>query len=236
MVSAFGSTDAPTSSGADPVATANTMAAWVKEFGLDGIDIDYEDFNAINSGTGSAENWLIAFTKQLRSQLPAGRESFSFFMIKIKCIFINKRFTEFIITHAPIAPWFTDDTNRYPHGAYHAVAQAVGDLVDWWHLQYYNQGSDYTDCTSLLQTSQSDFPHTSIFEINKTSGVPLDKLVIGKPAAAADASTGFMDAGTLAGCLEQGKNAGWNGGAMFWEFPDASAQFIQSVRAQSWPV
>lgn len=74
MVSAFGSTDAPTSSGADPIATANTMAAWVKEFGLDGIDVDYEDFNAINSGTGSAENWLISFTKQLRSQLPAGRE------------------------------------------------------------------------------------------------------------------------------------------------------------------
>jgi chitinase len=42
VVSAFGSTDAPTSSGADPVATANTMAAWVKEFGLDGIDVDYE--------------------------------------------------------------------------------------------------------------------------------------------------------------------------------------------------
>ena len=42
MVSAFGSTNAPTSSGADPVATANTMAAWVKKYGLDGIDVDYE--------------------------------------------------------------------------------------------------------------------------------------------------------------------------------------------------
>ena len=42
IVSLFGSTDAPTSSGADPVATANTMAAWVKQFGLDGVDVDYE--------------------------------------------------------------------------------------------------------------------------------------------------------------------------------------------------
>jgi chitinase len=42
VVSAFGSTDAPTSSGADPVATANTMAAWVIQYGLDGIDVDYE--------------------------------------------------------------------------------------------------------------------------------------------------------------------------------------------------
>jgi hypothetical protein len=42
IVSAFGSTDAPTSSGNDPVATANTMAAWVIQFSLDGIDVDYE--------------------------------------------------------------------------------------------------------------------------------------------------------------------------------------------------
>lgn len=42
IVSLFGSTDAPTSSGADPVATANTMAAWVKQYGLDGVDVDYE--------------------------------------------------------------------------------------------------------------------------------------------------------------------------------------------------
>lgn len=42
IVSLFGATDAPTSSGADPVGTANTMAAWVKEFDLDGVDVDYE--------------------------------------------------------------------------------------------------------------------------------------------------------------------------------------------------
>jgi hypothetical protein len=34
MVSAFGSTDAPTSEGADPVATANTIAAFVKKWGV----------------------------------------------------------------------------------------------------------------------------------------------------------------------------------------------------------
>lgn len=92
IVSVFGSTDAPTSTGADPVGTANTMAAWVKEFDLDGIDVDYEvssswisikwspnkgtiilqDFNAINAGDGKAEAWLASFTKQLRTQLPQG--------------------------------------------------------------------------------------------------------------------------------------------------------------------
>jgi chitinase len=42
IVSLFGSTETPTSSGYDPIGTANTMAAWVIEYGLQGVDIDYE--------------------------------------------------------------------------------------------------------------------------------------------------------------------------------------------------
>lgn len=42
VVSLFGSTDVPTSSGNDPIATANTMASWVKQYSLDGVDVDYE--------------------------------------------------------------------------------------------------------------------------------------------------------------------------------------------------
>lgn len=34
MVSAFGSTDQPTTAGADPIATANNMAAFVKQWGV----------------------------------------------------------------------------------------------------------------------------------------------------------------------------------------------------------
>jgi hypothetical protein len=36
MVSAFGSTDTPTSSGRDPTETAQTIAAWVTEYEMDG--------------------------------------------------------------------------------------------------------------------------------------------------------------------------------------------------------
>ena len=42
IVSAFGSTDTPTSSGRDAVTTANTMATWVTTYGVQGIDVDYE--------------------------------------------------------------------------------------------------------------------------------------------------------------------------------------------------
>ena len=55
LVSAFGSTDTPTTSGVDPVATANSMAAWVRRYQLDGIDVDYEDLAAFWKGDGSAE-------------------------------------------------------------------------------------------------------------------------------------------------------------------------------------
>ena len=42
IVSAFGSTETPTSSGVDAVAAADTMAAWVIQYGVNGIDVDYE--------------------------------------------------------------------------------------------------------------------------------------------------------------------------------------------------
>lgn len=32
-----------------------------------------KDFDAINKGDGKAEDWVIAFIKQLRSQLPQGQ-------------------------------------------------------------------------------------------------------------------------------------------------------------------
>lgn len=72
VVSAFGSTNTPTSSGADATTTANDLAAWVKQYDLDGVDVDYEDLAAFNKGDGSAEKWLSDFTTALRAALPAG--------------------------------------------------------------------------------------------------------------------------------------------------------------------
>ncbi|KAH9852022.1 glycoside hydrolase family 18 protein [Lenzites betulinus] len=211
MVSVFGSTDVPTSSGNDPIGTANTIAAWVKQWGLDGVDVDYEDFNAM--GAGTAENWLISFTKQLRSQLPAG---------------------SYIITHAPVAPWFSP--NIWSGGGYLKVHQQVGSLIDWYNVQFYNQGStEYTTCAGLLTTSTSMYPKSALFQII-ASGVPASKLVIGKPANSGDASTGYIAPATLAGCVSQAKSQGWNAGVSTWEFPDAAASWIQTVRASSWPV
>lgn len=240
IVSAFGSTETPTSSGDDPVDTANTMAAWIKQYDLDGIDIDYEDFTAINEGNGAVD-WLVKFTQQLRNQLPAG---------------------QYIITHAPVAPWFSNNA-QFKGGAYLQVDQQVGDLIDWvsprssplphvprslthvfffllpraqYNVQFYNQGvTEYTDCTGLLTQSSTTWPGTSLFEI-AAAGVSLDKLVIGKPAVAADATNGFMDASTLASCVSQAQAKGWDAGVMVWEFPSASTSWISTVRGSTYPL
>ncbi|KAG9316110.1 glycoside hydrolase family 18 protein [Chiua virens] len=179
VVSLFGSEDTPTTSGDDPITTANSMAAWALEYSLQGVDVDYEDFGAFDSGTGSAEQWLGNFTAQLRTQLPQG---------------------QYILTHARKS--FSPDI--WGGGGYLWVNEAVGSMIDW-----VSKGTtEYTTCEGLLYTSSSTWPESSIFQIS-ANGVTLDKLVIGKPATATDANNGFMNTTLLASCAAEAYAGGW---------------------------
>ncbi|KAF7341686.1 Glycoside hydrolase [Mycena sanguinolenta] len=186
VVSAFGSTYNPTSAGDDPTAAANYIANYVLTYGLDGVDVDYEDDQAVEiAGTGVA--WLTTFTTALRAQLPQG---------------------QYIITHAPVAPWFSP--GLWPDNAYLGLDSAVGSLIDWYNIQFYNQGvTEYTTCDGLLTTSSSMWPESALFQI-AANGVSLNKLVIGKPATTSDAGSGYMDPATLSTCLVQAAAQGWS--------------------------
>lgn len=213
IVSLFGSTETPTSSGYDPIDTANTMAAWVIEYGLQGVDIDYEDFAAFDAGTGAAEQWLGNFTTQLRTQLPQG---------------------QYILTHAPVAPWFSP--NMWGGGGYLWIDSVVGSLIDWYNVQFYNQGTtEYTTCDGLLYNSSSSWPQSALFQI-ADNGISLDKLVIGKPATAAQATNGYVDPSLLATCVSLAYDGGWDAGVMVWEYPYANSAWIATVLADTWPV
>ncbi|KAF8550126.1 glycoside hydrolase family 18 protein [Imleria badia] len=208
IVSAFGETDAPTSSGTNAVAIADKIPSWVKEYGLHGVDVDYEDFNAFDSSAATAEPWLISLTQQLRKKLPQG---------------------EYILSHAPVAPWFSP--NMWHGGGYLQVHKSVGNLIDWYNIQFYNQ-KEYTTCEGLLHKSSSSYPESSLFQIS-ANGVELDKLVIGKPAKQSDANNGYMTTGTLAGCVSEAHSSGWDAGVMVWEYPDAPSSWITSVRGST---
>lgn len=61
----------------------------------------------------------------------------------------------------------------------------------------------------MLYESSNAWPKTSIFEMAE-GGIPLHKLVIGKPATEKEAANGYIDTKTLATCLQQAKKDGWS--------------------------
>ena len=154
LVSAFGSTDNPTSK--DPTTVANNLADFVLANKFDGVDIDYEDNAAMEAGTGVP--WLITFTTVLRQRLPGK-----------------------IITHAPQAPYF--DNDRYPGRGYVGIEEQVGHMINFYNVQFYNQGSTmYNTESGLFYQSIGYFLGTSVKEIIDR-GIPSNKIVIGKPSA-----------------------------------------------------
>jgi hypothetical protein len=128
------------------------------------------------------------------------------------------------------------------------VHKQVGDLIDGYNIQYYNQGSDYSTCQTLV-TKSRDFPGTSVVEL-MNNGIPANKIIIGKPATAKDADNGFMEASELAKCGQLAQNHGWSefnsslsdfllitefscvssaGGWMTWEYPNGDTKWINTV-------
>lgn len=100
----------------------------------DGVDIDYEDFNAFNGGT--AEAWLISFTTQLYNKLGPNYISKPFYsQHHLRILLLNANFS--LVTHAPVAPWFTDEVGTYPGGGYLHIDQQVGKYISWYNVQFY---------------------------------------------------------------------------------------------------
>lgn len=54
----------PTTAGVDPEQSATNLANFALANNVDGVDIDYEDNNAMNIGRG--EEWVIKFQRKLR--------------------------------------------------------------------------------------------------------------------------------------------------------------------------
>jgi chitinase len=200
MVSAGGATVSPYTqiSGSD---YGQRVAEWALQNNLDGVDFDMENFQAglVAPGLSDADTiqWLVDASNAARSVLGPDRW----------------------ISHAPQAPYFgaiggTQWTG--PLGGYSAVYQMAPDSIDFFNCQFYNQGSCYTSYESLFLDSACDFAGTSVSQI-ASMGIPLSKIVVGKPVTSADAGNGYVDAVTLAGWFSQASSdLGWSTGVMGW--------------------
>lgn len=94
---------------------AISIAEFIKNNNLDGIDIDFED---TASFTGNANYdgvaFLVNLTQALRSELPS---------------------SQYLITHAPQPPYLEIGSGM---DGYVKIMQQVGNSIDWLNVQFYN--------------------------------------------------------------------------------------------------
>jgi chitinase len=201
LVSASGSTETPIThwingSGIDGATYGQKLADFVKQYQLDGADLDIEDA-AYQTNPSEAIQWTVDATKTLRKVL--GQNA--------------------VITHAPQAPYFSPDFGNAP---YLEIDKQVGSMIDFYNIQFYNQGnSSYDTYNDLFVTSNGWCSGSSVGEIH-AAGVPLSRIVVGKPMETNDASnTGFVDAKHLAAFIKHAKQAQPSllpAGVMTWQF------------------
>lgn len=68
-----------------------------------------------------------------------------------------------------------------------AVHKAVGSTIDFYNIQFYNQGdTTYDTYEKLFLKSGGYFPGTSVNELIQ-QGIPSNKIVVGKPVTKQDA-------------------------------------------------
>lgn len=92
-------------------------------------------------------------------------------------------------------------------------------MIDFYNVQFYNQGKGlYETAQNLFNVSEGWCPGTSVNEIIAT-GVPANKIVLGKPAVSKDAHSGLMDPATLNNAIvDNFAYNGWNTGLMYWQY------------------
>ena len=137
---------------------AESIAVFVRENKLDGVDIDYEDTTGFN-GTGgyNGVDFLVNLTKSLREELP----------------------DPFIISHAPQPTYFEPKKHGFSNGAYLSIMKEVGNLINWLNIQFYNNESWNGNPQEILSSYE---------QFSNLQGITPEKLLIGLPVKRNDAS------------------------------------------------
>merc|ERR1719150_380416 len=150
------------------------------------------------------------------------------------------------ISHAPQVPYFMGSTlNQYPDGGYATVHKECGDKIDFYNVQFYNQGgSTYNDYSSLFVSSIGWSQNSAVYQIMDGASpegvtVPASKIVVGKHTNGDGSS--FVDGATLKTVFDDALAAGrWSAGFMTWQFykevyPSSGTPLIDDVITANWP-
>ncbi len=152
---------------------AGMLAAYVKQYQLDGIDIDFEASAMLHqqrpADTGDGRAFLIALTRALRAELPSPR---------------------YLLSHAPQPPYLDPDWHA---GPYLQVLAAAGEAIDWIMVQYYDNPGFNNPVPDSVNKNNSTL--TSYPDLVSTTGRlhwPSRKVVVGKPIYKDDAGSGYI--------------------------------------------
>ena len=206
-------------SSVDPTVFGTAVGTWAAQNNLDGIDFDIEN---LLSGATANDPWP-SYIDWLTKSTTAAYNSYLSTANKAP-----------IITHAPQGPYFGPVGGNLwagSTGGYTAVEKAVGKYINWYNIQFYNQGGTcYSTTTGLTTNSASDCPvfaGTSINEI-VSYGIPANKIVVGKPLASYGFN-GFIS--NLAGALDGVSY----GGIMGWQWDGTPATSCATLLGQPCP-
>lgn len=193
MVSAFGAGDSVIGKKKDPVKLAQDLAGWVNQHGLDGVDVDLEDFDSLQNDKDYALDWLSKFYTELSNSL-GGKP----------------------ISSTPTA-WMYGSAFGSADSVYCKLNSAVGDKISWYNMQLYNgaQGT-WNNCDNTVKHSDNG-AFLALGDISGMCGIPMNKMAVGKlwdkgELAHAGTEDQIMDPTALGQCLA---GAG-TGGVMVW--------------------
>ena len=220
MLSASGATTTPYTATTGR-AYGQAVATYAVQYGLDGVDFDLENLEyKCTYGSMTSANivtWMSDATLAARSVLGPNR----------------------LLTHAPEAPYFGGAVGNSFTGSvqtlcYTGVYLGTAGAINWFNVQFYNQGSTcFLTYTTLFVASSNNgqcVGGTAVSEL-VTVGVPLDRIVIGKPVAASAAGSGYIapaDLGTI--LTTAAKSGNTPAGVFTWDYQAALAEvWITSV-------
>lgn len=194
IVSAGGATDFPYNliSGA---AYARSAAQWAVNNNLDGIDFDLENFGRDFTFAGMSHDAVLNWVVDATN---TARTIMG---------------TNAVICHAPQPPYF----GNFGWGNGYGKLYQRAPHIDFFLVQFYNNGPTNTYETIFIANNNG----ASVTQI-AALGIPMNKIVVGKPVHStdiSDLSQGYNTAAELNAMFARAKRElGWNAGVMGWQW------------------
>jgi chitinase len=205
MISFGGGTATPSQYQAmvgNETALAASIADIVRQYGFDGVDIDYEDSNALMHGTPYDG---VAFATALTKALFAALQALGG---------VPK-----LITHAPQPPYMAGPRDGVGWNAYTRIWNDCLGQIDWLNMQYYNNSGFNDPDQAIAHYRLLTTGWNAVGEVPALIGLTPAQLVMGKPVARRDAGSGYLPPDQIARAIVAPLLAQPGiGGVMGWQY------------------